>query len=306
MFSSIQRADRPAAVNSVYSPKHSARDACGLAAPAEVVLRYVSRNRGRSVSPSKPRATMLAKAAYYAVFGDLGTFFAAASPWVFITALAFLAFDDMFAGSDSFIVPYAGMALELSCSVPFLVSWHRRVLRGEPLSPLQMLRFDSRDWRFLQISVLVTAIGLAPVVVLVPIGYLFIFTGWWPVAEVVFAWIPFIILISIIFSSIKFSLAFPLAALDRARGAIREALLSRGQEWTLAIALFLSIGPLSIVRRGLRISVEGMWSSPKTYPLSLALYLIALLGGYLSLALAASTASFAYLAITRSKGDPSS
>lgn len=78
-----------------------------------------------------------------------------------------------------------------------------------------------------------------------PIGYLFIVMGWRPVGDVVFGWIPFIILISIIFSSVKFSLAFPLAALDRARGAIREAFrLSRGQEWTLAIALFLAIGPL--------------------------------------------------------------
>lgn len=252
----------------------------------------------------RPRSTAIARAAYLAVFGDLGTFFAAASPWVLLTALAFLAFDDMFAGSDSFIVPYAGMALELSCSVPFLVSWHRRVLKGEPLSPLQMLRFDSRDWRFFQTSLLVTAIGLVPAVVLVPIGYLFFVTGWWPVGEVVFAWIPFIIAISIIFSSIKFSLAFPMAALDRAHGAIREALrLSRGQEWTLAIALFLSIGPLWLVRGGLKTSIEHLWSSPKTYPLSLALYLIALLGSFLSLALAASTASFAYLAITKSQSD---
>jgi ABC-type multidrug transport system fused ATPase/permease subunit len=250
---------------------------------------------------------MLAKAAYRAVFEDLGTFFAAASPWVFITAFAYTAFDETFASSDSFFRPYAGMVLELSCSVPFLVSWHRRVLTGEPLSPLKMLRFDSRDWRFFQVSLVVVATGFAPVVVLVPIGYLLIFTGWWPVAEVVFAWVPFIILISIIFSSIKFSLAFPLAALDRVRSAIREAIrLSRGQEWTLAIALLLSTGPLWIVRRGLAISMESLWSSPKTYPLSLALYLIGLLRGYLSLALAASTASFAYLAITRSTGDPSS
>src|SRR5262245_53752473 len=100
--------------------------------------------------PHAPRSTTIAKAAYRAVFGDLGTFFAAASPWVFITAFAYLAFDDFFADSDWFIRPYAAMVLELSCSVPFLVSWHRRVLIGEPLSPLRMLRFDSRDWRFFQ------------------------------------------------------------------------------------------------------------------------------------------------------------
>jgi hypothetical protein len=217
-----------------------------------------------------------------------------------------MAFDDLFAESDWFIRPYAAMTLELSCSVPFLVSWHRRVLTGEPLSPLQMLRFDSRDWRFFQISLLVAAIGLAPLVVLAPIGYLFII-NWPPGAEIVINWVALIALISVIFCSIKLSLAFPMAALDRARGAIREAFhLSHGQEWTLAIAIFLSIGPLWIVRRGLKISVESLWSSPKTYPLSVALYLIALLGDYLSLALAASTASFAYLAITEGKGDPSS
>jgi hypothetical protein len=121
----------------------------------------------------------------------------------------------------------------------------------------------------------------------------------WPGAEIVLGWIPFLILISIVFSSIKLTLAFPMAALDHARGAIRKAFrLSRGWEWTLAIALFLSTAPLWIVRRGLKISIESLWSSPKTYPLGLALYLIALLGGYLSLALAASAASFAYLAIS--------
>ena len=255
--------------------------------------------------PHAPRSTTIARAAYRAVFGDLSTFFAAASPWVFITAFAYLAFDDLFADPDWFIRPYAFMALGLSCSVPFLVSWHRRVLTGEPLSPLRMLRFDSRDWRFFQISLVVVAIGLAPLLALVPIGYLFIVMRWWPAGEVVFAWIPFIILISIIFSSVKFSLAFPMAALDRTRGAIREAFrLSRGQEWTLAISLFLATAPLWIVRRGLGASIESLWSSPKTYPLSLALYLIALLGGYLSLALAASTASFAYLAITQNRDGP--
>jgi hypothetical protein len=251
----------------------------------------------------KPRSTTIAKAAYRAVFGDLSAFFAAASPWVFITAFAHMAFDDAFAESDGFIRPYAAMALQLSLSVPFLVSWHRRVLKGEPLTPSQMLRFDSRDWRFFQVSLLVVAVGLGPLVVLAPIGYLFI-NNRWPGNEIVSAWIPLIILISVVFSSIKLSLAFPMAALDRARGAIKEAFrLSRGQEWTLASALFLSTAPLWIMRGGLKVSVESLWSSPKTYPLGLALYLIALLGGYLSLALAASTASFAYLAITESKDD---
>lgn len=254
------------------------------------------------MSSPKPRSTVIAKAAYRAVFGNLGVFFVAATPWVFITALAYMAFDEAFAGSDSFIRPYGFMALELSCSVPFLVSWHRHVLKGEPLSPLQMLRFDSRDWRFLQISVLVIAIGLAPLVVFAPIGYLFLVNRW-PGAEIVLGWIPLIILISIVFSSIKLSLAFPMAALDRVRGAIRKAFrLSRGWEWTLAIALFLSTAPLWIVGKGLKISVESLWSSPKTYPLGLALYLVTLLVGYLSLALTASAASFAYLAITERNG----
>jgi len=256
------------------------------------------------MSPPGPRSTVIAKAAYRAVFGDLGTFFLAATPWVFLTALAYMAFDETFAESTGFVRLFAGRTLELSCSVPFLVSWHRRVLMGEPLSPLRMLRFDSRDWRFFQISILVVVVGLAPLVVLVPVGYLFVDP--WLGVEVVAAWIPFITLISIVFSSIKLSLAFPMAALDRARGAIREAFrLSRGQEWTLATALFLSTGPLWIVRRGLDISMESLWSSPKTYPLGLALYLIALLAGFLSLALAASTASFAYLAMTRNTGGSS-
>lgn len=251
------------------------------------------------MSPTRPRPTILAKAAYRAVFGDLGTFFAAASPWVFISALAYMALEDAFTGSDNPIRPYAGMALELSCSVPFLVSWHRHVLTGEPLSSFKMLRFDSRDWRFFQVFLLILAVGLAPLVVLAPIGYLFIVNRW-PGGIIVLNWIPFIILVSIIFSSIKLSLALPLAALDRAHGVIRNALrLSRGHEWAIAIALFLSIGPLWLVKQGLKFSIESLWYSPKTYPMSLGLYLIGLLAGYLSLALAASTASFAYLAIAK-------
>ena len=258
------------------------------------------------MNPPQPRSTEIANAAYRAVFGDLGTFFAAASPWVFITAFTYMAFDETFADPDWFLRPYAGRVLELSCTVPFLVSWHRRVLKGEPLSPLQMLRFDWRDWRFFQISLLVLAIGLAPLIVLLPIGHLFA-VNWRPVADVVFAWTPFLIFVSIIFISIKLSLVFPMAALDQTRGAISAAFrLSRGHEWTLAIALFLTTGPLWFVRRELNLSIESLWSSPKTYPLSLALYLIALLVGYLSLALAASTASFAYLAIAEGKGASSS
>jgi hypothetical protein len=256
------------------------------------------------MNPPKPRSTVIAKAAYRAVFGDLGAFFIAATPWVFLTALAQAAFAEAFAGWEGFVWNCGSMALQLSCSVPFLVSWHRRVLKGEPLSPLQMLRFDLRDWQFFQISVLVFAIGLAPIVVLAPIGYLFA-VNWPPGVDIVIDWVVLITVISIVFSSIKLSLAFPMAALDRAHGAIMEAFrLSRGWEWTLAIALFLSNAPLWIVISGLRRSVDTLSSSPKTYPLSLALYLVGLLVGYLSLALAASTASFAYLAITERKGDP--
>jgi hypothetical protein len=254
------------------------------------------------MSPSRPRPTVIAKAADLAVFSDLGTFFVAATPWVFLTALAHAIFVETFT-EEGLAQTYGFMALQLSCSVPFLVSWHRRVLKGEPLSPLQMLRFDSRDWRFFLTSVAVLGIGLAPLIVLAPVGYLFV-SNQWPGVDIVVIWIAFIILISIVFTAIKLSLAFPMAALDSARGAIKEAFrLSRGQEWTLAIALFLTIAPLWAVQRGLKNSVESLWSYPETYPLGLALYFVALLGGYLSLALIASAASFAYLAIAQSKNN---
>lgn len=255
------------------------------------------------MSLPKLRPTAIAKAAYRAVFTDLRTFFLAATPWVFLTALAHAIFAETFA-EEGLARTYGFMALQLSCSVPFLVSWHRRVLKGEPLSPLRMLRFDSRDWRFFLTSVAVLGIGLTPLVMLAPVGYLFV-SNRWPGAEIVLNWIIFITLISAAFTAIKLSLAFPMAALDHARDAIREAYrLSSGQEWTLAIALFFTITPLWAVQRGLKISVERLWSYPETYPLGLALYFVALLGGYLSLALIASTASFAYLAITGTKNGP--
>ncbi|WP_162913225.1 hypothetical protein [Rhodospirillaceae bacterium SYSU D60014] len=197
-------------------------------------------------------------AGYRSVFGDLGAFITRAWLWWVIFVLAIYGLD-LGRGMPSFGLNKTFCSIVITLvwvigSTIFLVSWNRRVLLGEPATSLASLRVGPREERYLGIGILFILVIYASVFAAEEA----LFWLYGPQFGPEFLWlldrlaIP-VILLAILALGARFSLAFPIVALDGPRHPLVAAWrLSRGQTLRLMGGFLLTIIPLLVMTRVVR------------------------------------------------------
>ncbi len=187
--------------------------------------------------------TMIAKAAYKAVFHPFKSFLSRTWAWTLliwaVTAVSSIA--------SEMLLPWEGVAELLSTLlvIPLFaglaITWHRTVQLGENAGGMQALHFQRREWRYIGVQFLLPMMVLAPSLLLVAVGAI--------IGEdhrlVLIA--PAVILVGVFFYVLtRLALAFPLIAIDASHALGTSWRLMKGKLWRFFLTVFLTYTPISI------------------------------------------------------------
>lgn len=172
-------------------------------------------------------------AAYRSVLGEGSRLGLRTVAWFGILAAANLLSLALGPGTSLNVGDVLAIIVSLAAYVSLAVAWHRSVVVGEsPRNVGETLRFAAREWRFLGIMLLAMLIIGGPTIIalMVAMGSGTGEAG--PIAAVLFA----LAAAWALFAMARFTLAFPLVALDASPAPLRDSWRMTSRAWPRVLA----------------------------------------------------------------------